>query len=118
MRGLVWTLVWLAILAGSGWYLWRRLRWLWGRSELLGETLAEAEALVSSATDHPDPAIGDAPPTDAAPELAIFRNPAEVAVERERLRETLREERAARRRAAHPAWARPLDSTDASERKA
>ena len=102
MRGLVWTLVWLAILAGSGWYLWRRLRWLWGRSELLGETLAEAEALVSSATDHPEPAIGDAPPTDAAPELAIFRNPADVAQERDLIRETLRGERAARRRASLP----------------
>ncbi len=118
MRGLLWTLVWLAILAGSGWYLWRRLRWLWGRSELLGETLAEAEALVSSATEVLASPAEEAPPVDAAAELAVFRDPAEVAGERERLRETLREERAARRRAALPGWARPLDSTDASDRKA
>ncbi len=40
MRGLLWALIWLALIAGSGWYLWRRLRWLWGRAEVLGETLA------------------------------------------------------------------------------
>ncbi len=118
MRGLLWALIWLALLAGSGWYLWRRLRWLWGRSEVLGETLAEAEVLVSAATEPGTAAGAESPPGGAAVELAVFRNPAVVAVERERLRETLRKQRAARRRASLPGWARPLDSADASERKA
>ena len=52
MRGLVWTLIWLALVAGAAWYLWRRLRWLWGRTELLGDTLTEAETLFSAATDR------------------------------------------------------------------
>ncbi len=118
MRGLLWALIWLALIAGSGWYLWRRLRWLWGRSEALGETLAEAAVVVSATTERAGPAVDGSPPVGAAVELAVFRNPAEVAVERDRLRETLRNQRAARRRSSLPGWARPLDSADASERKA
>ena len=118
MRGLVWTLIWLALVAGAAWYLWRRLRWLWGRTELLGDTLTEAETLFSAATDREVDAHDAA--TDRPPqvELAIFRAPAEVAQERDLIRETLRGERAARRRASLPGWARRVDSIDADHRKA
>ena len=118
MRGLGWTLIWLAILAGSGWYLWRRLRWLWGRSELLGDTLTEAEAVLASISEEPSAPADGAPERPAHVELAIFRKPAEVAAERDRLRETFHQERAARRLASRPGWARRVDSIDADHRKA
>lgn len=115
MRWVVWILVWIALLVAAGWYPWRKLRELWARSERLGETLAEAEALVAAATE---PVAGADRAAPEPVELAIFRDPAEVALERERLRRTLREERDIRRRASLPGWARRVDSTDADNRKA
>lgn len=113
MRWLVWTLLWLTLLAGAGWYLWRRLRWLWGRSELLGETLTEAEAILAQASETAEDAFHlrrTAAPLTPPEELAIFRDPAQVATERDHLREQLRAQRAARRSAALPGWARRVDS--------
>lgn len=103
-------IVWLTLVVASGWHLWRRLSWVWGRAQLLEGTLADVEASLAAATDVTAPDPGTAGPQPPATQLAIFRNPADVAAERVRVREALNSERAARRRASLPGWARRVDS--------
>lgn len=130
MRLLLWTLIWVVLVAGAAWWLWRGLRDLWGRSTALGAQLAEAETLLAATElvvrQHAD-ADAAARAAQPAPELAVFGNPLELAGERTELRRSLREQRDRRRAERLPGWARHgqppsqpqgVESADADHRKA
>lgn len=110
MRVLAWVLVWLVLLAAAGWYLWRELRRLWGRSRLLGDQLTDTGQLLTAmelVVAERSGAAREAVAQEPAPELAVFRSPLELAAERQRLLADQRAARAARRQARLPGWARP-----------
>jgi hypothetical protein len=115
IRGLLWTLVFVGLLAGAGWWLWQRVRRLSRISSDLGRQLSEAEALLgvvgSAAAEHERQrrAEGLHPAVAPGPELAVFRDPLQVAAERRELRRTLATQRADRRAAHRPGWARHVD---------
>lgn len=103
MRALAWTLFFVALLAGSGWYLWRRARPLPGLIAAAAEEihtaqtrLAEVESTWSSA----------GMPLRSAADLAVFTRPAQARRDRNRIRAQSRQARQARRLAALPGWAR------------
>ena len=122
MRVLVWVLVWVVLVAASGWYLWRRLRRLFRTASRLANEVAEAERLLgrvqrqvrarhTRGAGAPDGAPADeANEPDAAVQLAVFTGIAQAAAERRAVREALREQRRARRDANRPGWARRVDS--------
>jgi hypothetical protein len=128
VRLLVWVVIWLVILGVSGWVLWRRLRSLRDHVVALSDQLAEAESLGYAVQLAAEERLRDQQVREAAEgtgegaqrhTLAVFDDPATLAREREALREGLAQERRARRAAALPGWARPVDShATPSDRKA
>ena len=119
MRVLAWVLVWVVLLAASGWYLWRCLRRLFRTAGRLAHELTEAElrlgriqqeAGARHTGDGGAPAHDPADPATEAVQLAVFTGIAQAAAERRAVREALREQRQARRDANRPGWARRVDS--------
>ncbi len=110
MRVVGWVLVWLALIGGSAWWLYQRVRWLWGRAAALSDQVAEAEQqaaeVAARARAAAEQRLRDAPPPA---EPAIFRHPLDVAIERADLRERHRLERQLSRAARRPGWARHVD---------
>lgn len=112
IRFLVWSMIFAAILAGGGRYVWHRVRRVSGQAGALGRQLAEAEALtsvVSTAATELQQQRRDAglhPDTAPPPQLAVFASPARLARERTQLRRALAEQRRQRRVARRPGWAR------------
>lgn len=127
MRILGWVVCWVALVGLAGWYLWQRLRGLRGRigalSDQLDETASLGYAVRLAAEERLQTLAEQEAATEAAGStrhaLAVFEDPARLARERDRLRESLAGERRARRAAALPGWARPVDSQSTpSDRKA
>mgnify|MGYP001341644822 FL=1 len=109
MRVLAWTLLWLLLVVGAGWYLWRRLRWLWGRSQELGDTLADTERLLEATglvVEQHTEALRSEWAAEPAAELAVFRSVVDVARERAQVRAASEAQRARRRAERLPGWAR------------
>ena len=67
MRVLAWVLVWVVLLAASGWYLWRCLRRLFRTAGRFAHELAEAERCASAGSSrrrgHGIPAMAARLPT-------------------------------------------------------
>ncbi len=107
MRAVVWILIWLVLLLGSGWYLWSALRRTWRTSTRLMDELVSTEHRLSAIRTEVD-RLGDR--ADALEELAVFGDASALRKERERTRQALTEQRRARRAENRPTWARHVDS--------
>lgn len=103
MRALAWTLFFIALLAGSGWYLWRRARPLPG---LIAATVEEIETAQTRLAEVESRWVGAGMALRSAADLAVFTAPAQARRERDRLLSISRQARQTRRLASLPAWAR------------
>lgn len=119
MRLLVWVVIWIVLLAGSAWWLWRRARSAWGSTTQLGDVVGELEVLASAteiAIDAETTRRAESTPRHTP---AAGRPIAEVRAEREAARTAYARFREHRRRQRRPAWARDVDfETNQSKRKA
>ncbi|MGV1009121.1 MAG: hypothetical protein ACOYBY_11025 [Dermatophilaceae bacterium] len=117
MRVLVWAIVWLLLLAASGWYLWRCLRRLLRRARQLAAEMAEAERLLTQVQQQAGARHTATPASGQVSELAVFMGVTRAAQEHRATREALRGQRRARRAATLPGWARRVDSGSTRPRK-
>lgn len=107
MRALVWILVWIVLIALSGFYLWGTVRSAWRLARGLGSELAQAQDRLGAVQDQVD-RLGEA--TDRVEELAVFGDPGSLRRERSGRREALGRQGRATRRRDLPTWARHVDS--------
>jgi hypothetical protein len=121
VRVLVWVLVWVVLLAASGWYLWRCTRAVVRRAGRLADELAAAERLLAQVQQQAGarhtPGTGSAGTPGEATDLAVFMGVSRAAEEHRAARAALKEHRRARREASLPGWARRVDSGSTRPRK-
>jgi predicted phage tail protein len=99
---LIWSLLGLVAavyLAGRLWELWGQFRELGAEVERAAETLDALEVQAERLREHAGPAVP----------LAVFEDPRQLRRDRERAHRSQRRQRALRRAAARPAWARRVD---------
>jgi len=95
-----WLLVFVGILSGGGWWIWRRARATWRSAKALSVAagdLGAATALLDSAAERPPLAPA---------RLAVFEHPETMYRERTATRAKVENERRTRREANLPRWAR------------
>lgn len=103
MRAVVWIVVWLVLLVGSGLYLWRRARPL---PRMVSDVMAEVDAATARLEQVESAFVPMRKPVGSAADLAVFTTPREARAAWERQRSKTRDARALRRDARLPAWAR------------
>jgi hypothetical protein len=103
VRAVVWLLVWLVLLVGSGLYLWRRARPL---PRTVSDVMAEVDAATARLDEVESAFVPMRMPVSSAADLAVFMSPRAARAAWERQRSQARDARALRRDARLPAWAR------------
>lgn len=95
-----WLIVFAAILAVGGWWIWGRAKAAWRSAKALGDAAGELGAATTALEK-----AAERPPL-APPRLAVFDHPETMHRERTARRAIVKEERRARREAKVPPWAR------------
>ena len=116
MRAAVWIGIWVVLLAGSGFYLWRALRHFWARASRFGEQLGQSSTVLEQVRlelEARQPVDADASqpggtPGSAAPswQPAVFDSPLTALDRYRRVRSDVSGYRRRRRIQRRPPWAR------------
>lgn len=117
MRAAVWIGIWVVLLAGSGFYLWRALRRFWTRASRFGEQLGQSSAVLEQLRlelEARQPSDADASQLDGAPprtaaapwQPAVFDSPLTALDRYRRVRSDVSGYRRRRRIQRRPPWAR------------